>query len=93
MDERGPVTAIAALAVGTCLAVWGYHRPARASVALIAVAVSPLVAALLLADLGWAMAGGSTVVAVSPFLTCAALYLLAWRLNRRKTRTDVALTA
>jgi hypothetical protein len=93
MDERGPVTAIAALVVGTCLAVWGYHRPVRGSVALIAVAVSPLVAALLLADLGWAMAGGSTVVAVSPFLTCAALYLLASRLNRRKTRTDVALTA
>lgn len=93
MDERGPVTAIAALAVGTCLAVWGYHRPVRASAALIAVAISPLVAALLLADLGYAMAGGSTVVAVSPFLTCAALYLLASRLNRRRSRTDVALSA
>lgn len=93
MDERGPITAIAALVVGACLAVWGYHRPARASVGLIAVAISPLVAALLLADLGLAMAGGSTVVAVSPLLTCAGLYLLAWRLNRRKSRPDVALTA
>jgi hypothetical protein len=93
MDERGPVTAIAALVVGVCLAVWGYHRSARAAVALIAVAVSPLVGALLMADVGYAAAGGSTVVAVSPFLTCALLYLLAWRLNRRNSRTDVALIA
>jgi hypothetical protein len=93
MDERGPVTAISALTVGVCLAVWGYHRPARAAAALVAVAISPLVAALLLVDLGYAMAGGSTVVAVSPFLTCALLYLLAWRLNRRKSRPDVALVA
>lgn len=93
MDERGPVGAIAALAVGVCLAVWGYHRPGRASVALTLVAVSPLVGALLMVDLGYAAAGGSTVVAVSPFLTCALLYLLSHRLNRRKSRSDVALIA
>lgn len=93
MDERGPVGAIAALAVGVCLAVWGYHRPGRASIALLLVAVSPLVGALLMADLGYAAAGTSTVVAVSPFLTCALLYLLAWRLNRRSSRSDVPLPA
>ena len=57
MDERGPVTAIAALAVGACLAVWGYHRPARASIALVVLAISPLVAVLLLADLDYAHGG------------------------------------
>ena len=77
MDERGPVTAIAALAVGVCLAVWGYHRPGRAAIGLIAIAVSPLIGAVLTADAGHAMAGTSTVVAVSPFLTCAVLYLLS----------------
>jgi peptidoglycan/LPS O-acetylase OafA/YrhL len=93
MDDRGPVTAIAALAVGVCLAVWGYHRPGRAAIGLAVIAISPLIGAVLAADAGYAMAGGSTVVAVSPFLTCAALYLLAWRLNRRKVGTDVALNA
>ena len=93
MDERGPVTAIAALAVGVCLAVWGYHRPGRAAIGLVAIAVSPLVGAVLAADVGYAMAGASTVVAVSPFLTCAVLYLLSHRLSRREARTDVALNA
>jgi hypothetical protein len=93
MDERGPVTAIAALSVGVCLAVWGYHRPGRASAALILVAVSPMVGALLVADLGYALAGTSTVVAVSPFLTCAVLYLLSHRLSRPQSRTDVPLPA
>jgi peptidoglycan/LPS O-acetylase OafA/YrhL len=91
MDERGPITAIVALAVGVCLAVWGYHRPGRATVGLVAIAVSPLVGAVLAAGSGYTMAGTSTVVAVSPFLTCALLYLLAWRLNRRQRRTDVPL--
>jgi hypothetical protein len=93
MNERGPVTAIAALAVGVCLAVWGYHRPARAAIGLVAIAISPLVGAVLAADVGYAMAGVSTVVAVSPFLTCAVLYLLSHRLSRRESRTDVALNA
>jgi hypothetical protein len=93
MDERGPVTAIASLAVGVSLAVWGYHRPGRASVALVAVAISPLVAAVLVSDVGHALAGVSTVVAVSPFLTCAVLYLLAERLSRRERRTHIPLTA
>jgi peptidoglycan/LPS O-acetylase OafA/YrhL len=93
MNERGPITAIASLAVGVCVAVWGYHRPGRAPIALAVIALSPLVGAVLVADLGYAMAGTSTVVAVSPLLTCALLYLLSYRLSRRGTRTDVALTA
>ena len=93
MDERGPVTAVSSLAVGVCLAVWGYHRPGRAAVALVAVAVSPLVAAVLVSDVGPALAGVSTVVAVSPFLTCAVLYLIAQRLSRRERRTHLPLTA
>lgn len=93
MDERGPVTAIAAIAVGVSLTVWGYHRPGRAAIALVAIAVSPLIGALLAAGTGYATAGGSTVVAVSPFLTCALLYLLSHRLSRRERRTDVALNA
>ena len=93
MDERGPVIAIVAVAVGVGLAVWGYHRPARAALGLAAIAVSPLVGAVLAADSGYGLAGTSTVVAVSPFLTCALLYLLAWHLDRRSARSDVPLPA
>lgn len=93
MDERGPVIGVLALAVGVALAVWGYHRPVRGSVALLVVGLAPVIGAGLAAGFGFATAATSTAVTVSPFVTCAALYLLAGRLNRRRSRTDVALTA
>ncbi len=91
MDTRGPVIGVLALAVGACLAVWGYRRPVRGAVALIVVAVVPVVGAGLAAGFGFATAATSTAVTVSPFLTCALLYLLAWRLDRRPARSQVPL--
>lgn len=85
MDEHGPVVGIAALAVGVGLAVWGYHRPLRGAAGLAVVATAPVVGAGIADGFGFATAATSTAVTVSPFLTCALLYLLSWYLGRIET--------
>ncbi len=93
MNDYGPVIGIAALAVGVGLAAWGYHRPIRGAICLLMVAIAPVVGAGIAAGFGFATAATSTAVTVCPFLTCALLYLLAWRLDRASQRSDVALVA
>lgn len=90
MDQQGPVVAVLALATGVALTVWAYHRPLRGGLALLAVAVVPFLAVLLTEDPGQLLGATSTVVAVSPFLTCGLLALLAHRLGNPRTRARAA---